>query len=163
MATHLYIPQEPVTLLRRFLAHSMEISVAGASATCGTIIALIAQNIDELQPGSSLALLPPGIVYGIAAFLTLGGLTALYGLIVREDNIRRELNVEQMGWLLLTAGWTAYILSVALLLTGTLVGVALGAWIAVGAAGRLVALIMLERRTVEAVQENEGDGADHGA
>lgn len=161
MASHLYVPTEPVTLRRRFLAHSVEVSVAAASATSGLIIAATAHRFHITNPASSLAMLPTILVYGIAAFIATGGVLALYGLLVRRENIRRELNIEQMGWLLLGVGWAAYMLSVALLATGSPIGVTLGACVATGAAGRYMALIILERQAAAAVQENdpEGDGA----
>jgi hypothetical protein len=171
MPSHLYGTTKPPADARWYdiiLAHAVELSVALYSAFMGTLVVLRAESY-EPGAGGILGHLPVFLVYGIGAFVGLGGLTALWGLLVRKDNIRAELNIEQVGWILIAAGWLSYLYAAIRYADGPSSAVAAGMFIGLGAVARAIALIVLEReleRTMAAeggeTKTQEGtDDAEH--
>jgi hypothetical protein len=162
MPTHLYIPGEPTPLIDRLRAHPLEFAVTCISAVCGLVLAGSAHHLDNVMPLSGLAQLDPVIVYLVAIFLGVGGSVALYGVLVRRDNIRRELNIEQMGWLVQMFGWVLYTVPTVLLGFTSIFGVIIGTFLTIGCLLRFDALRRVEQKLVASVNKTEGDGAHHG-
>lgn len=164
MPSHLYITKRhPPTLWDIVLAHSLEIGVAIYSALIGIIVIINAQAY-EAADGGILHRLPLYLVYGVGGFVCVGGLTALWGLLTRRDNIRIELNVEQIGWIILSVGWFAYLYAAIRYGGGLSSAVLSGACIGTAAALRAAALIALEKELDKAVKEgtNAPEEGTHG-
>lgn len=89
--------------------------------------------------------MPGFMLLFLCFFITVGGVLALFGLMVRRDNVRAELNTEQTGWLLIGIGYAAY--AIALIVAGVsgLVTGATAAFLAVAALWRAMALMQIER------------------
>lgn len=153
MPSHLYIvKRHPPALVDIVLAHSAEIGVAIYSAFIG-IIVIINAHAYEAADGGILHRLPLYLVYGIGGFVCAGGLTAMWGLLIRRNNIRAELNVEQIGWIILSVGWFAYLYAAIRYGGGISTAMLSGACIGTAAALRAVALIVLEKELDKAVKE----------
>lgn len=152
MPSHLYSTMKnPPRWWDILLAHALEIAVACYSALVGTMVTLSAVYFNESHTGV-LSQLPLFLVYAIGIFVGAGGMTALVGLLVRRNNIRVELNVEQIGWIILSVGWLAYLYAALRYADGSITAVSAGLFISLGGFTRAAALIVLERqleRTVE--------------
>lgn len=123
MATHIYIPPEPPTLWNRMTAHAVEVVLCAYGIIIGLLVALNA-NDKDLMSRSPLAALPGDLVLAIGTLVFLGASMALVGLLVRRRDIRRELNVEQIGWLAYSLGWAGYGIAAATLVEGSGLAVA---------------------------------------
>lgn len=145
MPTHIYIPpRQPPTLWDRATAHALEVCTAGYSVALGVML-LTRLPFTSLNGSLPLTGLPAYLLPALGAFVLLGGVIALSGLLIRRENVRRELNLEQTGWLMLFLGYTAY--AVALITAGT-TGMLTGAtatFLAVASLWRFIALVYIER------------------
>lgn len=145
MPTHIYIPQRiPPSLWDRATAHALEVCTAGYSVALGVML-VTRVPFTNLHAPLPITGMPGFILPILGGFILLGGFLALMGLLIRRENVRRELNVEQTGWLMLMLGYTAY--SIALVtagVTGLLTG-ATATFLAVASLWRLIALIYIER------------------
>ena len=110
MPSHTYLPKKhPPSLWDITRGHAVELALAGNSATIGTIIVAYYQDIGAAFLNTPLVFLPPFLIIGIGLFCGVGGMLALAGLLIRHNNVRIELNVEQTGWTLLGVGWFAFL------------------------------------------------------
>lgn len=161
MPSHLYqTKRNPPRWWDIILAHAMELGVACYSAFIGSVVVLKAQTY-EPGTGGVLGHLPLYLIYGIGVFVGAGALVSLFGLLVRRSNIRKELNVEQVGWILLAVGWLSYLYAAIRYADGPSTAVAAGLFIGVGAILRAVALIMLERDLEVIVSAAEGGDTEN--
>lgn len=161
MATHIYVaggtvivaepPQgRAARLWHTTLAHAVEVAISTYAMVAGTLMTLTAGMIGERLP------VPVILVYGLGAFLGVGGFLALCGIYIRRRNLRIELNTEQAGWVLQAIGWLTFMYvgwrvgnPANALVAGTIIGT--------GSVLRTIALIKLERRLTDAVTEEVTD------
>jgi glucan phosphoethanolaminetransferase (alkaline phosphatase superfamily) len=160
MPTHLYKTKHvPPKFYDIILAHALEIAIAAFSVVAGLLVGLNAKDLDVFASTTPLRFLPIHLLYGLAIFLFVGGLTALFGVLVRRNNIRAELNVEQTGWLILCAGWMAYAWAAIYYADGAAMSYIFAGAVALGSALRAVALFATERQLDAAVREGVETGS----
>lgn len=154
---HNTIPDEPPRrhpVWKRALEHALQTAVGGYSLTVGSFLMLRAAAGAELP--SSLTGLPMFLVYALAGFVAFGGALTLYGTYSSPNDVRKQLNNEQMGWLLLGFGWAAYIVSALSYAQGAALLMSVAPWFAAGSLGRFIWLVLVEK-ALDAVVPEEGD------
>lgn len=154
MHSHLYTPTGvPPRIFDIFLAHALEIAVAAFSLFGGLMVTLNAKDLDAFASTTPLRFLPFHLVLGIGVFLVFGGVTALAGVLIRRNNIRVELNLEQTGWVTLAVAWATYAWASTYYTDGAALSYLFASAVSIGAALRSVALFMTERQLDAAVRE----------
>lgn len=163
---HTYTPEPSPTRLGRLwgraTTHAVELVVVVATALLGVKVAVI---LADRQP-PALERLPEALVYGASAFMVLGAALAAKGLLVRREDVRRELNAEQIGWALMLIGGLGYAVTLDLIIgqgggrpgggggrgLGIGPGPELGYFLAAASAWRVYALWRIERQ-LDAVKD----------
>lgn len=158
MPSHLYSgTKTPPRMLDIMLAHALELSVATYSAIMGAFVTINATSYAGRGHGA-LAELPLFLVYAVGIFVCVGGITALVGLLIRRDNVRLEINIEQIGWIILSVGWLSYLYAALRHSEGTTSAIVAGLCIGIGGIVRVIALAMLERQLEIAVEGGDPSG-----
>lgn len=155
MPTHLYIPlSAKPTWWERATAHALEVTVSVYTAFLG-VIGLLSVDNAQVMSQSALGFLPAPLAYGICLTLLTGGALSLFGLLVRRQNLRRELNIEQLGWITQSLGWITFALCVIYFMDHAIFSSTAGLMIFAGCVWRLIALYRIER-ALDAVKEVTG-------
>lgn len=146
MPTHLWIPDEPVSLLDRADAHAVEVTVATGCITLGGVILWVTAQPAGITR-TPLSQMPEWVTVAIGLAIILGGILSLVGLLVTRRDISREITTEQAGWILIAAGWGAYSLAVLVLVPQGAVSAWAGGMFTFAGLWRVRTLWKLERRT----------------
>lgn len=159
MPTHLYKTRRvPPNFIDIMLAHALEVAVAAFSFLGGLLVVANADSLDVFASTTPLRFLPIHLVYGIGVFLIAGGAASLTGLLVRRNNIRAELNIEQTGWVILAAGWGAYAWASIYYADGAAMSYLFAGAVCLGATLRAIALFVTENQLDAAVREGVETG-----
>jgi len=153
MPSHLYVTKKPkATLWDIIKGHAVELAVVSYSLITGIAVVTVLVRAAGAVPSATLQAVPGYFLYGIGGFLTLGGVLALGGLLIRRHNVRRELNIEQSGWILLGVAWGIYLYSAVRYMDGAVLQASFALFIGLGCAGRVAALVGIERQLEAAVE-----------
>lgn len=160
MPTHLYKTRRvPPNFFDIILAHALELAISLFSFTAGLLVIFNVNNLGAFASTTPLRFLPGHLLYGLGAFLIFGGVTAIVGVLIRRNNIRAELNIEQTGWVVLAVGWGAYAWAAIYYADGAAMSYLFAGAVSIGSALRGVALLVTEKQLDAAVRE----GADTGS
>ena len=142
-----------VSLLYRVLRHAIEIGVAGYCGHAGLLAFIRANDATNFTTGP-LQYLPTPLTYIITLCIGVGGVLAMIGIFLRIQNEKLELLIETMGWFLITAGWSAYIVG-AFGYDATTGTTLILVWVASAAALRVVALLVHQHLLIRQQRERE--------
>lgn len=150
----------PPTLWDRSTIHAVEVMVCiyGLFEAVKVVVIGLTAGLE-----SHLALLPIPLLAVLVLFVGGGSAIAIKGLIVRCEDLRREINVEQVGWALLGLGWLGYGVGSDILNPGVAVASDIGYALAVAGAWRFYGLRRIEKhldRVVEAIDRGEATARD---
>lgn len=160
MPTHLYKTRRvPPNFIDIILAHALEVAVASFSFLGGLLVVANGRDLDVFAATTPLRFLPHYLVYGLGIFLIAGGTAALIGLLVRRDNIRVELNIEQTGWVILAVGWGAYAWAAIYYADGAAMSYLFAGAASLGSVLRAAALFVTEKELDAAVREGVETGS----
>lgn len=141
---------DPPSMWDRGTAHPVETVIAAYGLFEAVKVSILAHAGGIAHP--SLSVLPLQLVIVLILFIGTGSAVALKGLLVHREDLRKELNAEQVGWALLGIGWVAYSVSADVLNPSLSVSADLGYFIALAAGWRYYGLRRVER-TLDHVKE----------
>lgn len=139
-------PNDPpmrLPLWKRTLEHSVKIAMCFYSVETGTMLMIRALTGAELP--ASLQELPLYLTVLLCAFAVAGGVFSIMGMFGTDRNLRKQLNHEQLGWLLMTFAWAGYIISALVYAPTINIVMSVSPWLALGSLGRFIWLTKVER------------------
>lgn len=97
---------EPPSLWDRATTHGVEATIVAYGVFEAIKVAALAATTGLTS--IPLMLLPLPLLVVLILFVGGGGAIALKGLLMRCEDLRKEINTEQVGWALLGLGWLGY-------------------------------------------------------
>lgn len=160
MPSHVYKPRhDPPTWWDRLLVHPMDTGVALLAIQFAALITL-SLMVPGFVPSRSMEELEMWIVFLVAASLGTGGLLAVVGLNWRGDEVSHGWALERFGWILASAGFAAYSVTVLTHFPGSLFSWAVPAALSLMSGLRLWSVNQIERNMRAVIPLAEGGNSE---